>query len=175
MILSTFTILAVAMTLQAPPPNTQLDPGVTLRIYRVEPDLAKLPKLVADQTPNFDELRPTIDFRDDAAFGKVPSPFVSIVTGWIIITQQGSYEFRLTSDDGSRLNLDAKPVIDHDGRHAATPKASGPIDLAPGLHALRIEHFDHGGKKQLTLDWRTPGEREFKPIPTDDGNGTGDL
>jgi glucose/arabinose dehydrogenase len=167
MILSTLTMLAAALITQAPPANTQLDPGVTLRVYRVEPDLAKLPTLVADQTPNFDELRPTIDFRDDAGFGKVPPPFVSIVSGWINVTQQGAYEFRLTSDDGSRMSLDAKPVIDHDGRHAATAKTSGVLELAPGLHALRVEHFDHGGKKQLTLDWRTPGEREFKAIPTE--------
>ncbi len=175
MILSTLAILAAAVTLQAPPPGTQLDPGVTLRIYRVEPDLTKIPKLVADQTPNFDELRPTIDFRDDAAFGNVSPPFLSIVTGWLSITQPGSYEFRLTSDDGSRLSIDGATIIDHDGRHAATAKAAGPMNLTPGLHAFRIDHFDHGGKKQLALEWRAPRQDAFAPIPTDNLRAEKDL
>ena len=57
---------------QAPPAGMQLDPGVTLRVYHVEGDLKAIPTLVKDQTPNFDELRTTIDFRDDVGFGYVP-------------------------------------------------------------------------------------------------------
>ncbi len=158
--------LALGQAASPPPPSMQLDPGVTLRVYSVEGDLASIPKLVADQTPNFDALQPTIDFRDDGAFGKVPASFLSIVTGWIVITQGGAYEFSLTSDDGSRLSIDGKVLIDHDGRHSASPKTSGPVTLDAGMHALRIDHFDHGGKKQLTLQWKTPGADAFALIPT---------
>ncbi len=172
-------VVAGAMVVgQAPPAGMQLDPGVTLRVYRVEPDLAKIPKLVADQTPNFDELRGVIDYRDDAGFGKVESPFVSIVTGWVIVGAAGGaggYEFKLTSDDGSRLMIDGKMVIDHDGRHAATAKMSGAVELAAGMHALRVEHFDHGGKKQLTLEWKTPGSDGFVVIPTESLRAEKDL
>lgn len=150
-----------------PPPGMQLDPGVTLRVYSVEGDLVSIPKLVADQTPNFDALAPTIDFRDDAGFGKVPASFLSIVSGWLIVPNAGDYDFELTSDDGSRLAIDSKLVINHDGHHAATPKTSGQIKLDAGMHTLRIDHFDHGGKKQLTLKWKTPGASAFTPIPTD--------
>ena len=104
MAIGTLSVVVVgAMVIgQAPPAGTQLDPGVTLRVYRVEPDLAAIPKLVADQTPNLDELRGVIDFRDDAGFGKVEGPFVSVVTGWVISGAAGGYEFKVTSDNGSR-------------------------------------------------------------------------
>jgi hypothetical protein len=152
---------------QAPPPGMQLDPGVTLRVYHVDEDLAAIPKLVAEQTPNFDELRPTIDFRDDAGFGKVAASFLSVVSGWVIAGAAGEYEFKLTSDDGARLSIDGKRMIDHDGRHGATPKTSGPVTLTAGMHALLVEHFDHGGKKQLTVEWKTPGATAFMVIPTE--------
>ncbi len=152
---------------QAPPANMQLDPGVTLRVYHVEGDLKAIPTLVKDQTPNFDELRPTIDFRDDAGFGKVPASFLSLVSGWIDVKEAGEYEFKLTSDDGSRLTIDGKRLIDHDGTHGATAKMSGGVKLDVGMHALLVEHFDHAGKKQLTVEWKTPGSDGFKLIPTE--------
>ncbi len=160
-------VFAAAAMGQAPPAVMQLDRGVTLRVYHVEGDLKAIPTLVKDQTPNFDELRKTIDFRDDAGFGKVPASFLSVVSGWIDVKDAGEYEFRLTSDDGSRMAIDGKRIIDHDGTHAATSKLSGAVKLVAGMHALLIEHFDHAGNKQLTLEWKTPGAGEFKLIPTD--------
>jgi hypothetical protein len=91
---------ALGQVAAPPPAGMQLDPGVTLRVYSVEGDLASIPKLVSDQTPNFDTLAPTIDFRNDSAFGKVPASFVSIVTGWVIVSKGGEHQFQLTSDDG---------------------------------------------------------------------------
>jgi hypothetical protein len=41
------------------------------------------------------------------------------------------------------------------------------VTLDEGMHALRLEHFDHGGMKQLTLAWKTPGSDAFGLIPTD--------
>ncbi|MBL8764868.1 MAG: DUF1080 domain-containing protein [Phycisphaerae bacterium] len=160
-------IAAGALGRGAPPTPDELDPGVTLRVYRVERDPESLPTLAPDQTPNFDERRPTVDFRDAAAFGDVPASFVSIVTGWIVIDTPGTYAFRLTSDDGSRLTLDGRLLIDHDGRHAATAQASRGVALAAGMHPLRIEHFDHGGQKRLTLEWRPPGSDAFVPVPAE--------
>ncbi len=147
-------------------PPAELDEGVTLRVYRVHEQLHAVPRLVADQTPNFDELRPTIDFRSAADFGDVPPPLVSIVTAWLVIEQPGEHLFRLTSDDGSKLWLNAQLVIDNDGRHSATSVESKPVHLDLGLHPLRIEHFDHIGQKRLTLEWRTPGDTDFAIVPS---------
>src|SRR5687768_18342236 len=47
------------------------------------------------------------------------------------ITTAGSYTFRLTSDDGSRLLIDNALVINHDGLHGATPM-EGTVTLTTG-------------------------------------------
>src|SRR4051794_9635505 len=46
MVIGAWVVLAAAAMGQPPAPGTQLDEGVTLRVYRVEPDLEKLPRLV---------------------------------------------------------------------------------------------------------------------------------
>lgn len=62
----------------------------------------------------------------------------------------GTYTFFLTSDDGARLYLDGKRLIDHwDVHEPATDSVT--VQLA-GQHTVRIEHFEHGGF--ATLDFR---------------------
>lgn len=50
------------------------------------------------------------------------------------------YDFRLTSDDGSRLTIDDKVIIDNDGAHGARA-VSGSAELTAGLHRLRVSYF----------------------------------
>jgi hypothetical protein len=161
------TWCALSLLIPTQPKADDLDRGVTFRIYRVEPDLESIPKLEPDQTPNFDELRPTIDFRDDEAFGKQPPSFYATVTGFLSVSEPGEYHFRLTSDDGSRLIIDKQPVVDDDGRHADKTVTSKDVTLTAGMHRLLVEHFDHGGKKRLTLEWQRPGSTNFELVPTD--------
>ena len=40
--------------------------------------------------------------------------------GFLKIARDGEYRFRLTSDDGSKLWIDGKPVVANDGIHAPT-------------------------------------------------------
>lgn len=167
-------LFAAAICAQPPSPSIELDPGVTLRVYSLETDLERLANLAVDQTPNFDELRPTIDF-DENGFGNVSPPLLSIVSGWLVLKNAGDYAFRLTSDDGSRFAIDGKLIINHDGRHGATSKASGPVTLAAGMHSLRIDHFDHTGKRMLTLEWKPPGTTDFMLIPTGNLRAERDL
>ena len=107
------------------------EPGVTLRVFDVQAPLSEICDLKPGQTPNVDRLMPTIDWSSDADFG-VGDHFVSQVSGNITVPQDGAYAFRLTSDDGSRLLIDGKPVIDHDGLHGAEPK-DGTVELTAGI------------------------------------------
>ncbi|MEV6110087.1 family 16 glycoside hydrolase [Streptomyces sp. NPDC051940] len=139
------------------------EPGVTLRVFDVQIPLSQLCTLKPGQTPNVDKLMPVIDFStvDDFGFG---DNFVSQVTANIDVPQDGTYTFRLTSDDGSRLLIDDQLVIDHDGLHGAVPK-DGAVALAAGHHALRIDHFERGGGQQITLAWQPPGAADFALVP----------
>ncbi|MGW8949582.1 family 16 glycoside hydrolase [Streptomyces sp. NPDC055709] len=139
------------------------EPGVTLRVFDVQAPLSEICDLKPGQTPNVDRLMPTIDWSSDADFG-VGDHFVSQVSGNITVPQDGAYAFRLTSDDGSRLLLDGKPVIDHDGLHGAEPK-DGTVELTAGHHSLRIDHFDRTGGQQITLAWKPPGAADFAVVP----------
>ncbi|MBX3408946.1 MAG: DUF1080 domain-containing protein [Phycisphaeraceae bacterium] len=169
------------------PPRAEFDPGVTLRVYQLQGNISSIPRLVENQTPNFDELRSVIDFPHDA-FPPIPAPILTHVLGYLFIPEPPpageraalgdapwAYRFRLISDDGSRLLINNALVIDHDGRHGATPRDSAPIELAPGRHTLFIEHFDSGGQRALRLEWQPPGARTFSLIPTSNLTTQADL
>ncbi|MEV4120008.1 ricin-type beta-trefoil lectin domain protein [Micromonospora sp. NPDC049645] len=140
------------------------EPGVTLRVFDVQVPLSELCTLKPAQTPNVDKLMSTINWTSAADFG-FEDNFVSQVLGNITTTQAGSYTFRLSSDDGSKLTIDNTVVINHDGLHGATPPKEGTVTLTAGLHPLRIDHFERGGGQQITLEWKTPGSSTFVVVP----------
>ncbi|WP_149549389.1 family 16 glycoside hydrolase [Streptomyces marokkonensis] len=140
------------------------EPGVTLRVFDVQVPLEKICTLKPGQTPNVDRLMPVVDWKSPDDFGGFGDNFVTQVTGNIHVPADGSYTFRLTSDDGSRLLIDGRPVIDHDGLHGAEPK-DGTVQLTEGMHSLRIDHFERGGGEQLTLAWQPPGADGFATVP----------
>ncbi|MET8231727.1 ricin-type beta-trefoil lectin domain protein [Micromonospora sp. NPDC005298] len=140
------------------------EPGVTLRVFDVQVPLSEICTLKPAQTPNVDKLMSTINWTSTADFG-FDNYFVSQVLGNITISQAGSYTFRLSSDDGSKLAIDNSVVINHDGLHGATPPKEGTVTLAAGLHPLRIDHFERDGGQQITLEWRTPGSSSFVVVP----------
>ncbi len=79
---------------------------------------------------------------------------------------QGEYEFSLNSDDGSRLYIDDKEIIENDFQHSQTRK-SKLITLTPGLHEVRIPYFQ-GPRYSIALElqWKMPGENALTYIPT---------
>lgn len=154
---------AAAAPASAVPPGDE--PGVTMRVFQVPYDLANLCTLKAGQTPNVDELKQVIDWETAADFGGFEDRFISQALANLSIEEAGAYEFRLTSDDGSRLSIDDEVVIDHDGLHGAEPK-TGSVDLTAGVHELFVEHFEAGGGQQLTLEWKKPGDAAFSLVPT---------
>ncbi|MDI5975415.1 family 16 glycoside hydrolase [Amycolatopsis magusensis] len=139
------------------------EPGVTLRVYDVQVGLDKLCTLKAGQTPNIDKLMPVIDFSTTDDFG-IGDNFVSEVTANLNVATAGTYNFRLTSDDGSRLRIDDNVVINHDGLHSPTAK-DGSAQLTAGYHALRIDHFDATVDQVVRLEWQPPGASGFSVVP----------
>lgn len=99
------------------------------------------------------------------------------------VDQPGSYRFFLKSDDGSRLYIDDKLVIDNDGIHA-TEIVFGGVRLSFGIHTIRVSYFQ-GPRYALALilavarpggPWRVFNTNEFKPPPNpDDWDGLAAL
>jgi glucose/arabinose dehydrogenase len=93
----------------------------------------------------------------------------------------GRYRFSTVSDDGVRLYIDNKLVIDQWKPQSAAVH-DHVIDLGAGNHALRMEYYDGGGDAvakltwDATLDqpnqtfvaqyWNTPGSGTAPAIPT---------
>jgi outer membrane protein OmpA-like peptidoglycan-associated protein len=67
--------------------------------------------------------------------------FAIIYTGNFEIKSSGKYLFGLKSDDGSRLWIDEKEVINHDGIHQFEVPKTGEIDLTTGFHAIKVWYF----------------------------------
>jgi len=77
-------------------------------------------------------------------------------TGTLAIPKAGSYTFFTQSDDGSRLYLDGKLVVNNDGLHGMSEK-SGKIALQSGAHAIVVTYFNNGGGEGLNVSWQGPG------------------
>lgn len=167
-------LFAAAFVLSQPPAQGDsiqpelFQPGVTLRVFQIDADLKAIPRLKEGQSPNVDELRPTIDWRTpDFILPKGKGSIYTRATALLVTATAGDYAFRVTSDDGSRVTINSQVVINHDGTHSATAKVGEPVHLAAGRHRLLVEHFDHAGDRRLTLEWQPPGATGFSVVPTE--------
>jgi cytochrome c2 len=77
-------------------------------------------------------------------------------TGFLQVPKAGRYTFFLGSDDGSRLQIDGKTVVDVDGIHPYQEKNAA-IELESGPHALLVDFFEAGGGEVLKADFQGPG------------------
>ena len=88
----------------------------------------------------------------------VSARFYSCLT----LAQDGSVDFHLNSDDGSRLYIGEYVVLDFWGTHsmAREPKTAK-VELKAGVHQLQVDWFQGGGRSGLTLEADIGGERVF--------------
>lgn len=148
----------------------KLLPGVVVSVYDVGEEMRQVPRIVRGQQPNVVHVVETIDLRRPGEdFGGLRDAFVTRVDGYLTVSSDAEYRFRLISDDGSKLWIGGTLVIDHDGAHGPVPK-EGRVYLKGGVHRLRIEHFEAGGGQQLTLQWLVAGARgreEYLDVPAE--------
>jgi cytochrome c len=149
---------------EAPSSSGPREAGVAQRVYAIGRAIDSLPKLVPGQTPNVSRVMPAIDWEGSADFGGLEDNFTVEVSGTLLAPEEGTYAFRLESDDGSRLWIDNQTVIDHDGLHSPEAK-DGSVGLSSGEHALRIDFFESIGGQTLRLFWQPPGEDQFELVP----------
>ncbi len=71
-------------------------------------------------------------------------------TTQVKIGQEDTFSFYIRSDDGSKLLIDNKLVIDNDGDHGVREK-SGNIHLEKGKHKLEVLWFNGGGDGWLDV------------------------
>jgi hypothetical protein len=61
-------------------------------------------------------------------------------SGSFNVSQGGRWKFRISSDDGAKLYIDGKLVLENDGVHAPRVR-SATVELSPGDHDMVLEYF----------------------------------
>ncbi|MCZ7575293.1 MAG: PA14 domain-containing protein [Ardenticatenaceae bacterium] len=67
----------------------------------------------------------------------------------------GHYEFKTVTDDGVRLYVDDRLIIDQWHSMARKQFKEG-IELSAGLHTIRMEYFEESGGAMAKLSWKGP-------------------
>ncbi len=138
-------------------------PGIAVNVYQFE-------ELVSDFVEINDEMRPLASGSINALhlnendFGPLTDNFVIHASGFISVKSTTNLVFRLVSDDGSRLFVDNKLVVDNGGNHGLDPR-DGEMNLSAGKHPFKVEYFQGSGGKGLSLQWRLHGSEDFVVVP----------
>ncbi len=81
-------------------------------------------------------------------------------TGSVIPPKSGRYEISTFADDGVRLWLDGKKIID-DWTIGSRRENRARVQLEAGQrHDLRIEYYEQSGSAVMELQWKPPGQRQ---------------
>jgi alpha-L-fucosidase len=70
--------------------------------------------------------------------------------GFLDVQESDVYVFELSSDDGSKLWIDGKVVVDNDGLHSTEAKR-GRVALEKGIHDVTVGWFNKSGGAELKL------------------------
>ncbi|MGH2271272.1 TIM-barrel domain-containing protein [Anaerohalosphaeraceae bacterium U12dextr] len=78
--------------------------------------------------------------------------------GFLLAPQDGEYEIGVEGDDGFRLYLDGKKVVE-DWRDNAARYRSAKVTFSKGQQVpLKLEFYQGGGERVIRLGWRTPSD-----------------
>ncbi|MEU8471202.1 PA14 domain-containing protein [Streptomyces sp. NPDC029006] len=87
-------------------------------------------------------------------------------TGKVVPERTGPTTFSMTGDNGFRLWIGGKPVIDHWVDDWDNEQTSQPVELTAGqAYDVKVEYFEHFGGSNLHLRWTEPGEAK-EAIPS---------
>lgn len=113
-----------------------------------------------EDIPNFDELqikkKGSIYQIGFEGINKRHEAFAVRYNGVIEIETKNEYTFYLNSNDGSRLFIDGKLVVDNGGSHGLEER-QGDVILDKGRHSIEIHYFDSGGSQALEFSYKGPG------------------
>ncbi len=100
----------------------------------------------------------TVSFPEESG----ESNFGVVYQGYFKAEESGIYNFNMLSDDGSKLSIDNRVIIDIDGRHGIVEQ-DGIIYLHKGYHLFELSYFQAGGGRVLKLN--LPGkDGELVPL-----------
>ncbi len=122
-----------------------------------------------DSIPNFKKLRAsqTGVADKDFNFSKLPSKtnFALLFEGRLEVKEDGYYTFGIDADDGAKLYLKNKLLIDYDGIHSSRFSQTFLVPLKKGFYPIRLEYFQKDKGMDLRVKYLIPGSKEPIDIP----------
>ncbi len=119
------------------------------------------------QLPDFDRQQVVASgkaFKIDFKHVKTPEKYFGMrFNTFIRIDEDASYTFFTLSNDGSKLYIDNRLIVDNDGLHG-TRQLGGEIHLNKGMHALLVDYFQSGGSKSLGIYYKSD-KIPFQSVP----------
>ena len=92
----------------------------------------------------------------DLKSAKRDQNFAMKFEGFFTIDKDGDFQFKTSSDDGSRLLIDGAKIAEVDGIHTVR-SASGNVKLTKGKHKVVVEYFQADGGAELSTEIEGPG------------------
>lgn len=137
--------------------------GLAANFYQYGENINAIPDIEANRAPVFSAvLKSEVNLVEQ--YGDFGQNIAATFQGTITIPQSSNYVFRLVSDDGSRLFIDGKLIIDHDGPHGMDAM-DGEVLLQEGTYPFLIDYYQGGGGSGISLQWIAYGENEFTLVP----------
>ncbi|WP_318186607.1 putative Ig domain-containing protein [Pelagicoccus enzymogenes] len=143
--------------------------GLKASYFNLGSSPSQLSDIDFDATPDYIDTVENVDFflGGGAVYEGGPSDNVAIkYEGNIQIDASGSWNFRVSGDDGFRLFVDGQEVVDLDGLHSHQ-SATGNIELTEGQHSVELIYFERGGDSSLRLEWQGPNDSSYSVISSE--------
>jgi hypothetical protein len=135
----------------------ELKPGLIAEFFNIGKPMEEFPTVAAERKPDLRRVDRLINFENTTETfpgTEMSDHFYVRWTGKIKIPRDGKFTFFTESDDGSRLWIDGKVVVDNGGLHAMEEK-SGEIELKAGEHDIKLELFENDGDVGCKLSWES--------------------
>jgi len=133
--------------------------GLLAEYFNIDEEIQDFPALAPDRKPEVRRIEKQVNYEStDGKFAETDMADCFYVRwkGVVRVPKDGKYVFYTESDDGSRLWINGKQVVDNPGCHAMEEK-SGEVELKAGDHEIKIDLFENMGGAGIKVSWETEG------------------
>ncbi|MBC2604829.1 putative Ig domain-containing protein [Pelagicoccus albus] len=150
----------------APVTTSSNTSGLRASYFDVGTSVSQLSDIDFTSTPDYEDVVTEVNFNvttSSAYTGGDTDCFGIRYDGNIVVDESGTWNFRVTGDDGYKLFIDGVEVINLDYQHSATA-TTGSIDLSEGEHTIELYYFEAWGDSSLKLESMGPSDTDYSVL-----------